>query len=100
MADGFKENQDTNPFYPLWVHVTRYNIDGSESHGKNNSRFKCHFCDEVFMGSYSRVRAHLLKISGVGVKQCTKISYPVLEKLRKEDESSLLFGRHILLSVG
>jgi hypothetical protein len=87
-VDGSEENPNTSPFYPLWVHVTRYNMDGSESRGKDNSRFKCHFCDGVFMGSYSRVRAHLLKIAGVGTKSCTKISYSVLEKLRKKDESS------------
>ena len=34
------------------------------------------------------MRAHLFKTPGAGVKICTKIAYPVLERLRKEDGSS------------
>ena len=87
-SNAAEENQHTNPKYPLWVHVTRYNTAGGDSGRGGISRFKCHFCDEVFLGSYSRVRAHLLKTTGASVKICTKIAYPVLEILRKEDREA------------
>lgn len=58
-ADDTEENQYSNPKFPLWVHVTRYG---------ENARFNCHFCDGDFPVSYSRVRAHLLKTTGAGVK--------------------------------
>ena len=90
-SNAAEENQHTlhtNPKYPLWVHVTRYNTAGGDSGRGGISRFKCHFCDEVFLGSYSRVRAHLLKISGSGVKICNKIAHPVLEQLHEEDREA------------
>ena len=76
-ADDSEENQYTNPKYPLRIDVTRYNV-GGESGGGGNATFKCHYCDRDFTGSYSRVRAHLLKTSGSGVKICNKIAHPVL----------------------
>jgi hypothetical protein len=87
-ADESEDNQYTNPKYPLWVHVKRYSAGGSESGRGGNSRFICRFCDGDFPGSYSRVRAHLLKITGNGVKICTKIAHPVVEQLRKEDREA------------
>ena len=35
-----------------------------------NTYFKCNYCDVVYMGSYSRVKAHLLKINNKGIKAC------------------------------
>ena len=61
---------------------------GGESGRGGNARFKCHYCDGDFPGSYSRVRAHLLKISGSGVKICNKIAHPVLEQLHEEDHEA------------
>ena len=49
-VDDSEENQYTNPKYPLWIHVTRYNVGGESSRG-GNSRFKCR--DGDFPGSYS-----------------------------------------------
>jgi hypothetical protein len=72
---------------PLRVHVTRYNT-GSESGRGGNSRFKCHFCDGDFPGSYSRVRAHLLKTRCGGVQICSNISHSVHEQLCKEDRDA------------
>lgn len=86
-ADDSEENQYTNPKYPLWVHVTRY-TSVSESGRGGNARFKCHFCDGDFPGSYSRVRAHLLKTTGSGVKICSKVPYSVHEQLCKEDREA------------
>ena len=36
----------------------------------------------VFMGSYSRVRTHLLKVSGDGIRVCSKV--PVEHKLKMQ----------------
>ncbi|XP_062183748.1 uncharacterized protein LOC133887784 [Phragmites australis] len=81
------ENEETeyrNPKYPLWVHVTRYVTPGRGG----NARFRCHFCEKDYPGSYSRVRSHLLKVRNTGVAICEKISYPILEQLRKEDREA------------
>ncbi|XLT10066.1 hypothetical protein HN51_055859 [Arachis hypogaea] len=40
--------------------------------------------------SKSRVRAHLLKISGEGIRFCTKVTSTKLEELKKLDNKSTL----------
>nr|CAD1832641.1 unnamed protein product [Ananas comosus var. bracteatus] len=37
-------------------------------------RFECNFCKQVYNGSYYRVKAHLLRISGQGIKGCSKVT--------------------------
>ena len=49
-------------------------LAGSTSKSGGNTRFKCNYCDENFVGSYSRVKAHLLKISGKGIRACPKVT--------------------------
>jgi hypothetical protein len=75
-----------NAKYPLWAHASKLSIDGTGRGG--NTRFKFHFCDKDFPGSYSRVRAHLLKTTGSGVKICSKVPYSVHEQLCKEDREA------------
>ncbi|XP_030942014.1 uncharacterized protein LOC115967069 [Quercus lobata] len=60
---------------PLWQYVTKVEklVDASVKSG-GNTYFKCNYCDIVFMGSYSRVKAHLLQISGKGIRSCVKVS--------------------------
>ena len=36
--------------------------------------FQCNFCGQIYRGSYYRVKAYLLKIKGVGVVSCTKVT--------------------------
>ena len=48
------------------------------------------FREIVFNGSYTRVRAHLLKITGKGVPSCQKITPSRLEKLTKMDNEAAL----------
>ena len=36
--------------------------------------FKCNYCQEIYKGSYSRIKAHLLKIANVGIRGCLKVS--------------------------
>ena len=47
---------------------------GSTSKLGGNTHFKCNCCDETFVGSYSRVKAHLLKISGKDIKARMKVT--------------------------
>lgn len=66
---------------PLWKYVSK--LEKGSWFGKGgNSTFKCIYCDMVFMGSYSRVRTHLLKVSGDGIRVCSKV--PVEHKLKMQ----------------
>ena len=60
---------------PLWKYVTELEkLAGSTSKLGGNTHFKCNYCDGTFVGSYSRVKAHLLKISGKGIRACMKVT--------------------------
>lgn len=66
-----------NQAAPLWKHVTLLEKTGGKSGGNVRSHY--HFCQGIINGSYSRVKAHLLKISGYGTKGCPKVTIPILE---------------------
>ena len=60
---------------PLWQYVTKVEKPaGASVKFSGNTYFKCNYCDIVFMGSYSRVKAHLLQISGKGIRACHNVS--------------------------
>ena len=60
---------------PLWKFVTKLEKPvGSTSKSGGNTRFKCNYCDGNFVGSYSKVKAHLLKSSGQGIRACIKVT--------------------------
>ena len=61
-----------NKISPLWNFVTV--IVAAKKGTGGNCTFKCNFCNNNYNGSLYRVRCHLLKISGKGVKVCPKIS--------------------------
>ena len=46
---------------PLWTYVTE--IEKSSGGGGNMS-FKCNYCQEIYKGSYSRAKTHLLRFKG------------------------------------
>ena len=83
-----EETEVNNPKFPLWKHVTKFVPPKSSNARGGNTRFRCHFCENEYLGSYSRVRAHLLKIKNEGVAVCSKMTSPVLEQLRKEDREA------------
>ena len=59
----------------LWKYVTKLEKPtGSTSKLGGNTHFNCNCCDETFVGSYSRVKTHLLKISGKGIKACMNVT--------------------------
>lgn len=53
--DDFDENK------PLWKYITKLAKPGE---GGGNCQLQCKFCNNTFKGSYTRVRAHLLKLLG------------------------------------
>ena len=61
----------SNAECPLWQYVTKIEKPPGACVKKGgNTYFKCNYCGVVYMGSYSRVKAHLLKINNKGIKAC------------------------------
>ena len=60
---------------PLWQYVTKVEKQPSATIKKGgNTYFKCNYCGVVYLGSYSRVKAHLLKILNKGIKACPNVT--------------------------
>ncbi|KAL5172115.1 hypothetical protein HKD37_16G044935 [Glycine soja] len=70
----------------LWTYVTKIKSVG----GGGNYEIKCNICDFTFNGSYTRVRAHLLKMTGKGVRVCQKVTIDRLIHLKKIDNEATL----------
>ncbi|KAH9616976.1 hypothetical protein KSS87_016330 [Heliosperma pusillum] len=66
-----------------WKHVS---VFGGFDKGSGTKRWKCNHCNVRYNGSYSRVRAHLLGFTGVGVKSCPAIEKSLREELRILEE--------------
>ena len=69
-------NQEVpNDESPFWQYVTKVEKPpGASVKSGGNTYFKCNYCGIVYMGSYSRVKAHLLQISCKGIKACLKVT--------------------------
>lgn len=85
------EGEDESPSpgeneLPLWGHVKI--LDGFAPRCGTNMRFLCDYCSCVFRGSYSTVKAHLLKISKQGVPACPGVTFNVLMKLSSEVDAA------------
>ena len=82
-----------------WKHVS---VFGGFDKGSGTKRWKCNHCNLRYNGSYSRVRAHLLGFSGVGVKSCPAIdkslkeSFQILEEERvaRKKKRASVTGKH------
>ena len=60
---------------PLWQYVIKVEKPpGSTIKSGGNTHFKCNYCGGVFLGSYSRVKAYLLKIPNKGISACLKVT--------------------------
>ena len=69
---------------PLWKYVTKYDkSDGGA--GGGNTRWQCNFCMKVHKSSYTRVKAHLLKIKGAGIGVCLKVIETNFSEMQKLD---------------
>jgi len=58
--------------------------------GGGNYMVNCTLCDFEFNGFYTRVRAHLLKIKGEGVRVCPKVNPSKLDELKRLDNEATL----------
>ncbi|XP_066163182.1 uncharacterized protein [Oryza sativa Japonica Group] len=67
---------------PLWRYVELMEKTGKGQGG--NVRFRCRLCGNIMHGSYSRVKAHLLKVGSNGVAPCPKVTIDVLSQLHDE----------------
>jgi len=65
---------------PLWNHVVLLERAGTGG----NARWRCKYCGEEYGGSYSRVKSHLLRVQGGGIKICAKVTKSVLSQLNSE----------------
>lgn len=74
-------NEISDRRYPLWKYVKKIESNGPDG---GNAVTECTFCGKQISGSYTRIRAHLLKISNQGVHICRQVTVPILEQLRKE----------------
>jgi len=74
-------NEICDPKYPLWRHVNKIENNGPDG---GNAVLECKFCGKQISGSYTRIKAHLLKIPHQGVSICKQVTVPVLQQLREE----------------
>jgi hypothetical protein len=65
---------------PLWNHVVL--LEKAAAGG--NAIWRCKYCRLEYKGSYSRIKSHLLRISGGGIKICTAVDKFVLAQLQNE----------------
>ena len=65
---------------PLWKYVTKLE---KASVGGGNVAFRCNYCEKTFKGSYSRVKAHLLKLSKFGIQPCAKVRDKYQNEMQK-----------------
>lgn len=82
---------------PLWQFVTKV-----EKLGDNGGSlvFKCNFCNLTFRGSYSRVKAHLLKTSGHGIRICSDVTTEKLQEMQTlVDDAELHMKRSLKKEV-
>jgi len=69
---------------PEWEAVT---IINPRVNSNSNSKLKCLFCDYTFTGGATRLRAHLLQRTGLGVKICSgDIPQLLLSRVIEEDQ--------------
>ncbi|KAL5183949.1 hypothetical protein HKD37_17G047737 [Glycine soja] len=78
-----EQNDDTKP---LWTYVTKI----KSVVGGGNYEIKSNIYDFTFNGSYTRVRAHLLKMTRKGVRVCQKVTVAKLIDLKKIDNEATL----------
>ncbi|KAM0906211.1 hypothetical protein ACQ4PT_016894 [Festuca glaucescens] len=73
-----------DPKWPLWRYVQKVAKTGGGQGG--NAKIICRLCNRDISGSYSRVKSHLLKLGGCGVKPCPKVTIDVLIQLKGEQD--------------
>lgn len=72
---------------PLWkyTHIIQDSIDGG-----GNKMWTCTFCNKLVKSSYSKLKAHLLRVRGKGVGICEKVTDDIFEEIRREEDQAEL----------
>lgn len=70
---------------PLWNHVKVLSI---APNGGGNRTWSCNYCNKIVTGSYNRVKAHLLRLSGHGVQICKESGGDIYATLKMEHEQA------------
>ncbi|KAL4627980.1 hypothetical protein ACB092_05G204900 [Castanea dentata] len=79
-ATSTKSSPSSNEEVPndealLWQYVTKIEKPlGSTVKSGGNTQFKRNYCGNIYLGSYSRVKAHLLKIVNKCIKVCPSVT--------------------------
>ena len=85
VANDSTPPSDEDLSYPLWKFVAK----GERTPGGGgNYSFKCNFCGLTKHGSYTRVRAHLLRLSGKGIIICEKVSDEDIQRMKKYEREA------------
>ena len=70
---------------PLWNHVQVVTVaDG----GGGNRTWVCNYCNKRVVGSYTKVKGHLMRLPRHNVEGCSAISDEILEVIKKEYEAA------------
>ena len=64
----------------LWKYVNRLE---KTRYGGGNWKWICNFCGEQKQGTYTRVKAHLLKQTRKGISVCKKVGHDEIYEMRK-----------------
>ncbi|GJX28307.1 hypothetical protein Tco_0236386 [Tanacetum coccineum] len=84
MASQEETQQETQNLPPLWEYVTKLEKQGASG---GVWKFQCNLCSETRQGSYSRVRAHLLGIKGIGIAICKSATAGHKQKMKQLEEA-------------
>ncbi|KAG8387950.1 hypothetical protein BUALT_Bualt02G0074500 [Buddleja alternifolia] len=72
--------------WPLWRYVTKMK---KTTEGGGNVPFTCNFCKKTYKGSYSRVKSHLLRFVGSGIKSCPKVTTSQLTEMSNLENEAM-----------
>ncbi|XP_075640207.1 uncharacterized protein LOC142611947 [Castanea sativa] len=79
-----QSEKSTKSTAPLWKYVTKLE---KASGGVGNVTFRCNYCEKTFKGSYSRVKAHMLKLPNFGIQACAKVGDEYLNEMQKLEDA-------------
>ncbi|KAL4614668.1 hypothetical protein ACB092_07G069900 [Castanea dentata] len=80
---NMESEKSTESVAPLWKYVTKLE---KAVVGGGNVTFRCNYCEKTFKGSYSRVKAYLLKLSSCGIQFCGKVGDEYLNEMQKLED--------------
>ncbi|KAL4598518.1 hypothetical protein ACB092_11G064800 [Castanea dentata] len=81
---NIESEKSTESVAPLWKYVTK--LEKAAAAG-GNVTFRCNYCEKTFKGSYSRVKARLLKLSNCGIQPCGKVGDEYLNEMQKLEDA-------------